>query len=1186
MGQIRMALLGTPDIRHAGEQLTVPTRKALALLAYLVVDGGAHTREELAGLLWPDSSTSKSRAALRYTLSCLRAALFDGHGGGHLVADKVLAFDFRTSEDLDIDLRTFLTAAGPLQPSETRRTFVARLQHAAGLWRGEFMEGFSIRDAAPFEEWMMGQAEAWRGRMESVLDQLSQTQSDEGLVRQGRETAERWVALSPLNERAHQRAIQLAVAAGDRAGALRAYATCREIVRRELDVEPTPETEAIAHRARSALGISGGEEVGTTRGARTAAFVQAPLVGRADELGRLVEAYYGLRGGHARAAVLEGEAGIGKTRLATEFLAWARAQGADVLAGGAFETGGRVSYQPLVDALRPRVERENAPDDLLSDVWLAALARLLPELGERYPDLPGPGGDETVARGRLFEAVARLGQALAAPPGGPVVLFMDDLHWADAASMDVLRYVARRWTELHVSVLLLLSVRSEAIASDPPLTDWLVALARDLPLARITIGSLEPEDVDELVQQLGISTANRAKTDPAQPRTGVADFARWLFGETNGQPFHVTETLKGLIERGALAPRRVEDHGWRFEIQPSLLDDATRQGILPSGLREVLRARLGRVSPAAGKLLTAAAVLGQSCSFERLVHVAELDEDEALPALDEALKGLLLREVGTTYLFAHDKIRDVVYAEAGEARRRVFHRRALEAMQRAGGSAAERAHQAVGADLDEPAFELSIAAGDEAMRLLAARDAVEHYRRSRAIAARRNWTERLADLHIRFGKAFVSLAQWADARRELESALKELGRNEEERRAEVLVDLAVACWWLLDLDAMGRYGNEALTLAERCGRGDLATTTMAVLAGGDSAAGNLSSAIDRHRRARARALELGIPPPTHMLPLASSVLYWLGRLEDAAESSREAIRLAREVHDPSMMMFALPHLGLALAGRGDYGEAIEVFAEARRYGLEYGVGTLHARAIAMSAGFRRELFDYAGAQAVAEEARELALGLNFPPPAVSSGIDLILNFASRDEIGRADALLPEVVAAVEKAADWHGWLWGLRLAEARAEMAFGRRDWDGALDWATRTIEQCRLRGRLKYEAMGLTTRGRALAATGRTPEARADLESAVGLARRIGDPALFLRGVSVLLGVDGNDALAAEAHDAVQRILAALTDETIRQAFEAAEPIRAILRFARLEPARGSRPDRRSALTIDSRSGSPRSAW
>src|SRR5947209_19644891 len=110
------------------------------------------------------------------------------------------------------------------------------------------------------------------------------------------------------------------------------------------------------------------------------------------------------------------EAGIGKTRLATEFLAWATIEGADVLQGQAFETGGHLPYQPVIEALRPRIERENAPDDLLTDVWLAELSRLLPELRDRYPDLPTPLGDRFLARSRLFEALARLGQALAARP--------------------------------------------------------------------------------------------------------------------------------------------------------------------------------------------------------------------------------------------------------------------------------------------------------------------------------------------------------------------------------------------------------------------------------------------------------------------------------------------------------------------------------------------------------------------------------------------------------------------------------------------------------------------------------------------------------------------------------------------------------------------------------------------------
>ncbi len=158
----------------------------------------------------------------------------------------------------------------------------------------------------------------------------------------------------------------------------------------------------------------------------------APLVGRTREYGLLLEHYYLARQGQTQVVLLEGEAGIGKTRLATEFLDWAVAQGADVLRGQAFESNRRLSYQPFIEALRPRIDRENAPEDLLHDVWLAELARLLPELHERYPDLTERVADASVARNHLFEAVARLLAALAART--PVLLFLDDVHWADTAN--------------------------------------------------------------------------------------------------------------------------------------------------------------------------------------------------------------------------------------------------------------------------------------------------------------------------------------------------------------------------------------------------------------------------------------------------------------------------------------------------------------------------------------------------------------------------------------------------------------------------------------------------------------------------------------------------------------------------------------------------------------------------------
>jgi DNA-binding SARP family transcriptional activator len=1158
VGQLRVALLGTPDVRHAGQPLGLPTRKALALLAYLVVEGGVHPREKLAALFWPESATTRSRGALRYTLSCLRAALRHAAASSHLIEGNALGLDFGSADELDLDLRRFQATASPLQPDESRPALVTRLQQAADSWRGEFLEGFSLADAPEFDAWVTHQAEAWRRQMLSVLDRLSQAQEDAGLITQARETTERWARLSPLEERAQQRRIQLALVAGDRVAALQAYDDCRDMLRLELGVSPAPETEALGQRARVLTPNALATEVESRSSDHSHVLRHAPLVGRAVEFTQLVDAYYEARSGQPRALILQGEAGIGKTRLATEFIAWARARGADALAGRALEAGGRVPYQPLVEALRPRVERENAPDDLLSDVWLGELARLLPELADRYPDLQIASGDEAAARVRLFEAVARLGQALAAAPGRPVVLFVDDVQWADTATLDVLQYVARRWTELGVAVLLLLNVRVEALASDPELAEWFVGLDRNLPGTRVILGSLGAEATEELVRALGIGVSESVVLTELLPKLqspGVVDFARWLFDETHGQPFFMTETLKALLERGALRPRQRDDGSWALEIQPSMLDDEMRQGFLPPGLREVLRARLARLSPRTGTLLVAAAVLGRDCPLELLARVAEIRDDEALPGLDEAVHGSLLRETSGKYAFTHDKIREVAYMEAGEARRRVFHRRALQALREHGASAAELVHHALASGLDDPAFELSLAAGDAALRLLAARDALDHYRRARAIAERHGWTHTVADLHVRFGKAFASLTQWVEARHELEAALETMGADETARRGEVLVDLLEVCWWSMEVPTMRRRAAELRALSEQLERPDLQIIALSWTAPALSADGDPAGCITVGEEALARGRALGFAPPPMMHGYMSLLYYQVGRFEEAVELSNEVLVAARKANHSSATLAALPHLGLSLAARGRYEEAARVFEDARRFGSEYGIGRLLARAIAMSAGYHLDVFDFAGNEALAEEARELARSLNFPPPAISAGLDLILNFARRQDVGRAEQLINEVAETAETATAWHGWLWGLRLAEARAEVALGRGNWEAARALATRTIELCRAVGRTKYEAIALTTRGHALVAVGRTTDALGDFRRAVELARQIGAPALFVRAASLLLPLDGNDALEVEAQAAIRQILAALPDNTLRHSFEVAEPVRAVRR-------------------------------
>jgi tetratricopeptide (TPR) repeat protein len=365
----------------------------------------------------------------------------------------------------------------------------------------------------------------------------------------------------------------------------------------------------------------------------------------------------------------------------------------------------------------------------------------------------------------------------------------------------------------------------------------------------------------------------------------------------------------------------------------------------------------------------------------------------------------------------------------------------------------------------------------------------------------------------------------------------------------------------MDIPLVRRRATELRALGEHLGRIDFQIAALSWLAPTAAAEGDPAGSISIGEQAFARGHALGLKPPPMVHAYMGLTYYWLGRIEEAVERSREGLetarQTARQANHLSATLHALPHLGLSLAASGRYGDAALVFDEARRFGNQYGVGTLLARAIAMSAGFHLDLFDYGGNEALAEEARELARSLSFTPPVISTGIDLVLNLARRQEIGRAEKLLLKVAERAEAATVWHGWLWSLRLAEARAEVALARGDGDGALDWATRAIEQSRLRRRVKYQVLGLTTRSQALMTFGRRADALNDLKHAVPLARQMGDPALFVRAASVCVRLDQSEALALELGAAIERIVAALPDEHLRRCFEAAEPIRAVVTMA-----------------------------
>jgi predicted ATPase len=252
---------------------------------------------------------------------------------------------------------------------------------------------------------------------------------------------------------------RVALAQGNTTASLQIYTTLQTQLAEVLHITPSPETVALAEQSR--LLIAHDKRLLNAIGNSPPSQFAPPFLGRANAFCCLVESFQRASDRQPHITLVIGETGIGKTRLADEFMAWCRAQGADVLHGHAFEIGGRLPYQVLVEALRERLEAENAPDDLLEDVWLAEISRLLPELQVRYPDLPTPTEDELIAKGRLFEAIVQLFNALA--QRAPLVLVLDDLQWIDESSLDLLRYLGHSWKERGTRILLLGGVRSEEL---------------------------------------------------------------------------------------------------------------------------------------------------------------------------------------------------------------------------------------------------------------------------------------------------------------------------------------------------------------------------------------------------------------------------------------------------------------------------------------------------------------------------------------------------------------------------------------------------------------------------------------------------------------------------------------------------------------------------------------------------
>jgi len=850
------------------------------------------------------------------------------------------------------------------------------------------------------------------------------------------------------------------------------------------------------------------------------------FVGRERETRELAEAWARARGRQRQLVLLSGEPGIGKTRLSLEFARRCADEPAHVLAGRCDEEA-LIPYQPFVEALSWYARTCPEPDlraALAEAGGGGELGPVVPDFLTRIPDLPPPTPMNAQGqRYRLFETVSAL--LAATSKAFPVLLLIDDLHWADKPTLSLLRHIVRGSDPAALCVIG--TYRESELVAGHPLGELLADLRREQAVTRVSLGGLERQQVGMLVETVASSVVSSA-------------LAKQLTDSTGGNPFFVGEMLRHLQETGALTQPTVERSGAiRMEVG------------LPEGVREVILRRVSRLSEGCNRGLTLASVLGREFDLEVLQAFDDLTEDQLLDGIDEARRAQLVDEAPGRpgrYSFHHALIRDTLYDGLAAPRRLRLHRRAGEALERlTEGSEpplADLAHHFVHARVADKAADYATRAADRMTDALAHEEATRFYDMALqsidalppSDARKRQWVE----VQRRRGRAFSNLGQWAQQRVALEQALEHLQGDQTNERCEILSELAQSYFWLFDIPSLERASTEALSLAQALGRDDLAASAMGWLARCRQAGGNLLEAIEMDRA----TIDRFGAAARISLAIGSATLYWAGRGSAAVAMGARAIEQPEQSRDATFTMYTLSHYAISLAAVGRYADAARVFEESVAFGRKYGTLPMVARTISMSAGSHLSLGDLDGAEAIQREARELAQSVNFPPSVVSPGIDLLLIAARRHDPGGVESLLQETVAASKRNPGWHGWLWDLRLSQVRAELAFARGEWDTAIVEATEGIDQCRRVARPKYEALGLVTRAMARHQLGRMREAIEDALQAVQVARAIEDPALLLRALDAWLQLDGDVAGAAEARATMARILDELRDEQLRRRF------------------------------------------
>ncbi|MGB6946175.1 MAG: BTAD domain-containing putative transcriptional regulator [Bryobacteraceae bacterium] len=909
MPPIRIELLGKLRFILGQEPVSsVSTNRLQSLLAYLVLHGdAAQSREHLAFLLWPESSESQARTNLRQLLHHLRRAL--------PVECSLLAADnqtvrWRLDTACSIDVVEFETAVVRAAEAEKKGDFTsarAALEDAARLYQDDLLPDL-------YDDWLQTKREQLRQQFAEVLSRLAVLLEMAGEYVAAIRHATRLVALDPLREPSYQTLMRLHARNNDRSSALRVYHQCMRTLQRELGISPSKATQDLFTQALKAEHLP----AAPAELPPDATTTPLPMVGRAGEREGLVGCWRRVTQGETHFALILGEPGIGKSRLAEDLFQFCSTfQGAAAVRARCYFAQGQLAYGPVAEWLRggpmPFVRTQ------LPRPQLAELARVLPEILMETPDIGAPQPlTESWQRRHFYEA---LNGAFHHGPK-PLLLLIDDLQWCDQDSFEWLHSFFRSSTLSRT--LVLGTVRPEETGRDHPLTGLISELRQSGQLSEFPMAPLTVEETAALAAQVATH-----ECDPA--------FLSGLYHATKGNPLFVVESVRASLED-----------------QPS-------KGAAPPRVQAVIAARLAQLSPAAYELAGIAATIGRPFSFDLLAKATDWDEESLSGALEQLWQRRIIDGQGAgAYDYTHDVLREVAYSELSPVRRRSLHRRVARALEELHASELESVSGWLAAHYDaagmgDRAIQYYRAAAEVAKQRFADTEAAELIQRALVLCrdfpetAKRDKEE--LELLVTLGPSLVTTQGYSTP--EVGAAYERgllLARRSGDRTH--LFSLLSGAWLFHivsgQLEESRRLGQQCLDAASSDGIPVLEMAGHLLLGSSLFHLGELTASLEQmelavpsYGCASHPALALFAGPDVGVFCRAYlSHLHWqFGDAEEAAAKSEESIALARELSHPFSLAIALDYAAMLDVFRQDGRQALaragEACAVCRKHGFAY-----------------------------------------------------------------------------------------------------------------------------------------------------------------------------------------------------------------------------------------------------------